>query len=56
MSRSTATELSLWKCPPNPFWYARPAMRTTIPLRYWPLEKKRSDAASPRSWSSALCR
>jgi hypothetical protein len=20
MSRSTATELSLWKCPPKPFW------------------------------------
>ncbi len=31
-SRSTATELSLWKCPPNPFWYAYDAIRTTIGL------------------------
>ena len=31
-------------------------MRTTMPLRYWPLEKNDNVAASPRSWSSALCR
>ena len=27
-----------------------------MPLRYWPCEKNCSVAASPRSWSSALCR
>ena len=41
MSRSTATPLSLWKWPPNPFWYASPAIRTTIGLAYAPAEKKR---------------
>ena len=56
MSRSTATESSLWKWPPKPFWYPYPAIRTTIPLRYWPCEKNCSVAASPRSWSSALWR
>ena len=41
MSRSTPTALSLWKWPPNPFWYASPATRTTIGLRNRPWEKKR---------------
>ena len=36
MSRSAPTLLSLWKWPPKPFWYARPATRTTIGLRNWP--------------------
>ena len=31
-------------------------MRTTIGLRYWAREKNDSVAASPRSWSAALCR
>src|SRR5689334_19565817 len=56
MSRSAPTELSLWKCPPNPFWYASPWMRTTIGFWNWRFEKKDSEHASPRSWSSALCR
>ena len=30
-------------------------MRTTIGLTYWPVEKNDSVAASPRSWSMALC-
>src|SRR5207253_1958266 len=56
MSRNTARELSLWKWPPKPSWYASPAMRTTRGFLYAPREKKAIDAASPRSWSSALCR
>ena len=31
-------------------------MRTTIGLLNWPFEKKGRVAASPRNWSSALCR
>jgi hypothetical protein len=56
MSRSALTALSLWKWPPNPFWQASPATRTTMGLRYCPAEKNCMLAASPRSWSSALCR
>ncbi len=49
MSRSTPTALSLWKWPPNPFWYASPATRTTIGLLNRPWEKNGSVAPSPRS-------
>ena len=56
MSRSTPIALSLWKWPPKPLSEASDAIRTTIPLVYWPAEKKPSVAASPRSWSSALWR
>jgi hypothetical protein len=49
VSRSAPIELSLWKCPPKPFWYASPCRRTTIGFWNWPFEKNASEHASPRN-------
>ena len=55
MSRSAPIELSLWKWPPKPFWYAEPGDAHDHRVAELAVELKNcSDAASPRSWSSAL--
>ena len=49
ISRRAPMELSLWKWPPKPFWYASPWMRTTIGFVNWPSEKYAREQASPRN-------